>query len=48
MLELIYFLIFAVMAVLLLSSTLTILGNLLADVLVAMADPRVRQGVIER
>ena len=37
-----------VMAVLLLSSTLTIVGNLLADVLVALADPRVRQGVIGR
>lgn len=37
-----------VMAVLLLSSTLTIVGNLLADVLVALADPRVRQGVVGR
>ncbi|MBR2835980.1 MAG: ABC transporter permease [Coriobacteriales bacterium] len=34
-----------VMAILLLSSTLTILGNLLADVLCAIADPRIRQGV---
>lgn len=34
-----------VMAVMLLSSTLVILGNLLADILNALADPRVRQGV---
>lgn len=33
-----------VMAVLILSSTLVILGNLLADVLNALADPRIRQG----
>lgn len=33
-----------VMAVLILSSTLVILGNLLADVLCCLVDPRVRQG----
>lgn len=33
-----------VMAVLVLSSTLVVLGNLLADVLCAIVDPRVRQG----
>lgn len=33
-----------VMAVLVLSSTLVVLGNLLADVLCALIDPRVRQG----
>ena len=33
-----------VMAVLVLSSTLVVLGNLLADVLCAIIDPRVRQG----
>ena len=36
-----------VMAVLILSSTLVILGNLLADILNAIADPRIRQGVTE-
>lgn len=36
-----------VMAVLILSSTLVILGNLLADILNALADPRIRQGVTE-
>ncbi len=34
-----------VMAILLLSATLVILGNLLADVLNALADPRIREGV---
>ena len=33
-----------VMAILILSSTLVIIGNLLADVLNALADPRIRQG----
>lgn len=34
-----------VMVILVLSSTLVVLGNLLADVLCALTDPRVRQGV---
>ena len=34
-----------VMVILVLSSTLVILGNLLADILCALTDPRVRQGV---
>jgi peptide/nickel transport system permease protein len=34
-----------VMAILILSSTLVILGNLLADILNALADPRIREGV---
>jgi peptide/nickel transport system permease protein len=33
-----------VMIVLVLSATFVILGNLLADVLCAMVDPRIRQG----
>jgi peptide/nickel transport system permease protein len=35
-----------IMSILILSSALVILGNLLADVLNALADPRIRQGVI--